>query len=57
MGLIVAYVSLMVNLFSTKCFLFVYMYRSINPLPHMAIFGSTNLAAYINRDMMLKKYG
>ena len=29
-----------------------HVYRSINPLPHMAILGSTNSAA--NRDMMSK---
>ena len=29
-----------------------YVYRSINPLPHMVILGSTNTAA--NRDMMYK---
>ena len=29
-----------------------HVYRSINPLPYMAMFGSTNSAA--NRDMMPK---
>ena len=29
-----------------------HVYRSINPLPHMEILGSTNSAAY--RDMMSK---
>ena len=43
-------VSLIVNLFSTKCCLFVYMY--IDLLTFYLILGCTNSAA--NRDMMSK---
>ena len=68
MGLIVAYpqriVSIIHYLYSKDGFTYgqsirykmllvrLHVYRSINPLPHMAILGSTNSAA--NRDMMSK---
>ena len=59
MGLIVAYPQRIVYMYLFVIFIQykmllvrLHVYRSINPLPHMAILGSSNSAA--NRDMMSK---